>query len=138
MYALCVSGSVNTQGFVWKFFYTLYINFHSFIHISILIDCFYIALFSALKQTHCVLTACHNEGATLAQIADLAIHRSSILMVVINCDKAGGMHSCCHLCACSALTMGEQRADSTHYALTACHNEGVTLALHSAFGYPLK
>ena len=31
MYALCVSGAVNTQGFVWKFFYALYINFHSFI-----------------------------------------------------------------------------------------------------------
>ena len=30
MYALCVSGAVNTQGFVWKFFYALYINFHSF------------------------------------------------------------------------------------------------------------
>ena len=34
MYALCVSGAVNTQGFVWKFFYALYINFHSFIHHS--------------------------------------------------------------------------------------------------------
>ena len=32
MYALCVSGAVNTQGFEWKFFYALYINFHSFIH----------------------------------------------------------------------------------------------------------
>ena len=32
MSALCVSGAVNTQGFVWKFFYALYINFHSFIH----------------------------------------------------------------------------------------------------------
>ena len=32
MYALCVSGTVNTQGFVWKFVYALYINFHSFIH----------------------------------------------------------------------------------------------------------
>ena len=32
MYALCVSGAVDTQGFVWKFFYALYINFHSFIH----------------------------------------------------------------------------------------------------------
>ena len=31
MYALCISGAVNTQGFVWKFFYALYINFHSFI-----------------------------------------------------------------------------------------------------------
>ena len=31
MYALCVSGAVNMQGFVWKFFYVLYINFHSFI-----------------------------------------------------------------------------------------------------------
>ena len=32
MYALCVSGTVNTQGFVWKFFYVLYTNFPSFIH----------------------------------------------------------------------------------------------------------
>ena len=33
MYALCVSGAVNTQGFVWKFFMRyIYINFHSFIH----------------------------------------------------------------------------------------------------------
>ena len=32
MYALCVSGAVNTQGFVWKFFYALYIYSHSFIH----------------------------------------------------------------------------------------------------------
>ena len=27
----CVSGAVITQGFVWKFLYALYINFHSFI-----------------------------------------------------------------------------------------------------------
>ena len=33
MYARCVSGAVNTQGFVRKFFfYALYINVHSFIH----------------------------------------------------------------------------------------------------------
>ena len=32
MYALCVSGAVNTQGFVWKLFYALY-KF-SFIHSS--------------------------------------------------------------------------------------------------------
>ena len=25
--------TVNTQGFVWKFFYALYINFHSFIYL---------------------------------------------------------------------------------------------------------
>ena len=31
MYALCVSGAMNTQGFVWKFFYAPYINFHSFV-----------------------------------------------------------------------------------------------------------
>ena len=30
MYALCVSGSVNMRGPVWKFFCTLYINSHSF------------------------------------------------------------------------------------------------------------
>ena len=26
----CVSGAVNVHGFVWKFFYALYIRFHSF------------------------------------------------------------------------------------------------------------
>ena len=31
MYALCVSGAVNTQGIVWTFLCP-YINFHSFIH----------------------------------------------------------------------------------------------------------
>ena len=31
MYALCVSGAVNTQGIVWKFLCP-YINFHLFIH----------------------------------------------------------------------------------------------------------
>ena len=36
MYALCVSGAVNTQGFVWNFMYALYINFHSFIQESAL------------------------------------------------------------------------------------------------------
>ena len=29
---MCVSGAVNNQCFVWKFFYALYTNFHSFIH----------------------------------------------------------------------------------------------------------
>ena len=29
---------MNTQGFVWKFFYALYINFHLFIHSSLLIN----------------------------------------------------------------------------------------------------
>ena len=29
MYALCVSGAANTQGFTWKFFYyALYVNLH--------------------------------------------------------------------------------------------------------------
>ena len=31
MYALCVSGAVNIQGYVWKF-YVSHINFHSFVH----------------------------------------------------------------------------------------------------------
>ena len=44
MYALCVSGAVNTQGFVWKFFVdvlvfsVLYINFHSFKCLNV--ECF--------------------------------------------------------------------------------------------------
>ena len=33
MYALCVSGAVNTEGFMWKFFMRyIYIFIHSFIH----------------------------------------------------------------------------------------------------------
>ena len=39
MHALCVSGAMNTQGFVWKFFYALYITFHSFIHYEISVLC---------------------------------------------------------------------------------------------------
>ena len=35
MYALCVSGAVNTQGFVWNL-YAPYIDFHSFIHAFLL------------------------------------------------------------------------------------------------------
>ena len=27
MYALCVSGAVNTRGFVWKIFYAIYISY---------------------------------------------------------------------------------------------------------------
>ena len=40
MYALCVSGAVNTQGFVWKFFMRyIYIFIHSFTHsVSLLFD----------------------------------------------------------------------------------------------------
>ena len=38
MYALCVSGAVNTQGFVWKFFLCAIYKFsfiHSFIHFHV-------------------------------------------------------------------------------------------------------
>ena len=32
MYALCVSGTANIQGFVWKFSFALIKKIHSFIH----------------------------------------------------------------------------------------------------------
>ena len=39
MYVLCVSGAVNTQAFVWKFFfYALYLNLHSFIHLVLVLE----------------------------------------------------------------------------------------------------
>ena len=34
MYVYTVSGGVNKQGFVWKFFYAPYINCHSFIRLK--------------------------------------------------------------------------------------------------------
>ena len=34
MYALCASGDVNTQGFVWKVLCAIYMFFYSFIHES--------------------------------------------------------------------------------------------------------
>ena len=34
MYALCATGAVNTQGFVWTWFYALAIHTFSFIHES--------------------------------------------------------------------------------------------------------
>ena len=55
MYALCVSGAVNTQRFCVEVFYALYINFHSFIH----------SFIQTLKQSYSVITnttiACRDE-----------------------------------------------------------------------------
>ena len=50
MYALCVSGAVNTQGFVWKFFYALYKKIHSFIYSSPLLLPFPLVLSPALPS----------------------------------------------------------------------------------------
>ena len=48
MYALCVSGAVNTQGFVWKFFmHYISIFIHSFIHNPCTLGCFH-KLFSVV------------------------------------------------------------------------------------------
>ena len=52
-------------------FSTLYMYYHSstfayHLHIYIITDCFYIAPFSALEQTHCALVVCHSEGVTVA------------------------------------------------------------------------
>ena len=54
MYALCVAGAVNMQGFVWKFFLMHYIQIfiHSFIHMFFtgIHDC--LLFFSANKTYH--------------------------------------------------------------------------------------
>ena len=61
MYALCVSGAVNTQGFVWKLFYALYINFHSFIH-----------------PAHCLtVSLCYTPSRQLRSSADTRMLRVS-------------------------------------------------------------
>ena len=46
----------------------------------IVIDLFYIALFSALEQTHCALVACGSEGVTVSYYsAFINVHRSGVL-----------------------------------------------------------
>ena len=72
MYALCVSGAVNTQGFVWKFFMRyLYIFIHSFIHV--------------LAANFCVLRTHENEVNFSFYIAftkrALTMKRCSILTI---------------------------------------------------------
>ena len=54
MHALCVSGAVNTQGFVWKIFITFLIItkiIHSVIH-EIQLDVALFSAFSALSDRH--------------------------------------------------------------------------------------
>ena len=71
MYALCVAGAVNTQVFVWKFFYALYIYIfiHSFIHTHTHTP----KLSSFLSRTHAA-----NSNASASRLTITAYQRSDV------------------------------------------------------------
>ena len=74
MYALCVSGAVNTQGFVWKFFMRyIYIFIHSFIHILTTDTC--------TAHSHCIRTphTCTSHSHCILTHHTCAAHSHCIL-----------------------------------------------------------
>ena len=80
----------------------------SVIIIVIIIERFYIALFSALKQTHCAHVARDSEWVTVSFYnAFLNIHRSPVLTAtaLFYCCVAGAMRNCCPLGARSVCTI---------------------------------
>ena len=62
-----------------------------------IIHCFYIMLFSTLKQTHCALVTCDSEWVTSLFIVHLDIHQSGVLAALFGCYMAGATWNCCHL-----------------------------------------
>ena len=65
----------------------------------IMIDRFYIALFSAVKQTHCTLVAVAFYSAFLN------IHQNGALIAPFGRYMANAMWNCCSLGACSVYTI---------------------------------
>ena len=68
---------------------------------GIIIACFYIALFSALEQTHCIHVACHSEWVTVSfyrlylfivHILFFNVHWSGLLTIAICL-----LHGWCHV-----------------------------------------
>ena len=89
---------------VWVFFGLL----HEFFPLHVqnwLSNRFYsIALFSAVRQTHCALVAC--QWMTMAYTAHfLNIHRSGVLTALFCCYMVNATWSCCHLAAGSVYTI---------------------------------
>ena len=83
------------------------------IFIIIIIHSFYIALFSALEQTHCAHVACDSDWVTVSSfffffffIARIInIHGSGVLITLFACCMAGATRNCCRLSASSVYTV---------------------------------
>ena len=66
-------------------------------------DHFYLALFSAFDQTHCVSVACDSKWVTVSFLQHvLNIHQSSVRTALFGCYVCGWWHvwsdcQCCHL-----------------------------------------
>ena len=66
------------------FYDHFYFILETFPFIFVIIDCFYIALFSALEQTHCVHVACDTERVAVSFYCALCnIHRSDVLTALL-------------------------------------------------------
>ena len=65
----------------------------------------YIAIFSALKQTHCTFVACDSKWVTAAFYSVLNVHWSGVFTALFGCYIAGALWNCCHLSICSMYTI---------------------------------
>ena len=87
--------------------------------IIIIIDRFYVALFSVLEQTHCTYVTCDSEWATVSFLWCIFLisnppPKSDVLMVLFDCDMAGATWNYCRFGAHSVYTI--QPCTSLH-----CH-----------------
>ena len=56
---------------------------------AVVVDCFYISLFSALEQTHCALVACDSKRVTRFLQRALNIHQNCVLTALLGRYMAG-------------------------------------------------
>ena len=93
---------------------------------GIIVDGFYIALFSALQHTRCALVACHSEWVTSCS-AFSNIHRCSQLTALFGCYTAGATWNCCRLGACSVYSI--QPCTTLHCHFIQSHMRTVYVCL---------
>ena len=83
--------------------------------IIIVINCFYVALFPALKQTHCTLVTCNSEWVT-AVSAFLKIHWSGVLTALLSL-----LHGWCHMKLLLSLCIFCVRHTTMHHFTVSLH-----------------
>ena len=64
---------------------------------AVVVDRFYIVLFSALAQIHCALVPCDSKRVTSFLFRVLTIHRSGVRTALFGCYVAGATRNCYHL-----------------------------------------
>ena len=93
---------------------------------QVVVDHFYVALFSAFEQTRSSFAACDSEWVTLA-FYRAVLNTSGLLTGLVGCDLIGATWNCCHLGACSVYTIRPRMSLQCH--LMQSHICGVHVCL---------